>query len=114
MGERDGAALRQMRDYAFKAIEWTTPAGMSWTGDEKTVAAVVLIVGQIAEAARGISEAFRREHPEVAWREIAVMRNVLYHDFAQVDLDVLASTVAQDLPLLLEQLERILGVGSRE
>ncbi len=103
-----------MREYTLKAIEWTTPAGVSWTGDEKTVAAVVLIIGQIAEAARGISQTFRREHPEIAWREIAVMRNVLYHDFAQVDLGVLASTVAQDLPLLLEQVDRILGTGSRE
>lgn len=34
----------------------------------------------IGEAVRAIDPAFRNKHPQVPWRDIAGMRNILVHD----------------------------------
>lgn len=62
----------------------------------------------IGEAARGVSEAFRAEHPEIAWREIVGLRNLLVHEYLRVDTVSLWETVSTDLPALIETLTKLL------
>ncbi|HEX5370550.1 MAG TPA: HepT-like ribonuclease domain-containing protein [Dehalococcoidia bacterium] len=40
----------------------------------------------VGEAARRISDTYRTAHPEIPWRSIIGLRNVLAHDYANVDL----------------------------
>jgi len=61
----------------------------------------------IGEAARGISQEFKDRHPGVAWKQMAGMRDRLIHGYYDVNLDVVWETISQDLPLLIEQLEKI-------
>ena len=60
-----------------------------------------LIVG---EAAGQISDALRKEHPEIPWRIIVGMRNVLIHDYVQTNYKLVWHTVKNDLPKLQAQL----------
>lgn len=61
----------------------------------------VVIIG---EAARGMSEDFRREHPDIPWPLMIGMRNLVIHAYWQVDHDELWLTATRDIPRLLEQL----------
>lgn len=63
----------------------------------------------IGEAAKHVSDATRRTHPRVPWREIAGARDRLVHGYFDVDLDVVWSIVAKDLPNLVVSLEGLLG-----
>lgn len=49
------------------------------------------------DARPGPSEGGRREIPEIPWREIIAMRNRLIHAYFDVDLDVVWTTVRDDL-----------------
>jgi len=41
----------------------------------------------IGEAAKNISKQFKKRHPEIPWKEMAGMRDVLIHEYFGVDLD---------------------------
>lgn len=62
----------------------------------------------LGEAARGISEALRQRHPEVPWREVVAMRNVLSHRYFGIDVERVWNTVERNLPRLRAQLTTIL------
>lgn len=69
----------------------------------------LLIIG---EAASNLGSEVREAAPDVPWREIVGMRNVLVHDYDSVDLDILWDVVENELLELrtrLEQLREDLG-----
>ena len=42
----------------------------------------------IGQAARGISGELQAAYPEIPWREMIGMRNVVVHDYADIDLSL--------------------------
>lgn len=63
----------------------------------------LLIIG---EAARRVSEVTRQTLPSVPRAAINGMRNRLVHEYDEIDLDVVWSTVMNSLPTLISELEK--------
>ena len=61
----------------------------------------------IGEAAKRVSEDLKTTYPDLPWRRIAGFRDVLIHNYATVNLALVWNVVANDLPVLLPQLEQI-------
>jgi len=62
----------------------------------------------IGEAARALSHSFKTKPSKIRWSEIIGMRNILVHDYFGIDVEVVWSTVKDDLPTLKRQIESIL------
>jgi len=62
----------------------------------------------LGEAARRVSEEFRSAHPELPWSDMVGMRNVLIHEYDDVDLHVVWRTVVDELPGIVASAERLL------
>lgn len=55
----------------------------------------------IGEATKRLSKGFREQHPSIPWKEIAGMRDVITHDYDEVDLDEVWAVINENLPQLL-------------
>ena len=62
----------------------------------------------IGEAARRVSVAYRETHPEIPWRMIIGQRNILAHEYGQIDHELLYKTATDDIPALIAQLKELL------
>jgi uncharacterized protein with HEPN domain len=62
----------------------------------------------VGEAASHIPESLRQQHPQIPWPQIIGTRNRLVHGYDLVDYDIIWSTIAEDLPPLIAELEKIL------
>jgi uncharacterized protein with HEPN domain len=77
--------------------------------DRQLLLALVKAVEIIGEAATRVSTETRLEHPKIPWQDIVAMRHRLTHGYYDIDLDIVWSTVTQDLAPLAEALDRVLA-----
>lgn len=75
--------------------------------------AVIRALEIIGEAAAQVPAEIRTAYPNVPWREIVGMRNVVIHNYFGVDEAVVWRTVQEDLPPLKKSIKRILKDISR-
>ena len=50
----------------------------------------------------------KRVSPDIPWRDIIAMRNRLIHGYFDVDLNIVWNTVTDELPPIIQQLEKSL------
>jgi len=79
-----------------------------FSGDKKTVYAVMKALEIIGEAAKNIPNALKDEHPEVPWKFMAGIRDKVVHGYFVVDLPIIWSTAKRDVPSLKEPIVEML------
>ena len=60
--------------------------------------AVVHQLEIIGEATKRVSKELRSKHPDIPWSDMAGMRDVLLHDYIDVDLGVVWKTASENIP----------------
>ncbi|MCI2429883.1 DUF86 domain-containing protein [Candidatus Acetothermia bacterium] len=79
-----------------------------FSGDKKTVYAVIRTFEIIGEATKNIPPAVRRNYSEVPWKKMAGMRDKMIHEYFGVDLEVVWKTVQEDTPALKPLIEQVI------
>lgn len=111
MSKRDARLLLQDMLESLEKIERYT-AGLTFerfAQDDRTVDAVVCNLEVIGEAARQIPSEVRERYPEVPWRRVIGLRNVVVHEYFAVDVEIVWTVVRQSLPELKEALRRMMA-----
>jgi len=72
------------------------------------------LVEIIGEAAARIPSDLRDRLPGIPWADVVGMRNKLIHGYDTVDLDILWDTVTNELPALVEALEKLTDPAASE
>ncbi|MBA3723985.1 MAG: DUF86 domain-containing protein [Candidatus Levybacteria bacterium] len=63
----------------------------------------------IGEATKRIPDDFKKNYPNIPWKEMAGMRDILIHQYTEVDDDIVWKTISQKIPPLKKRIETILN-----
>lgn len=107
--DRDRAYLLDILEAARLAISYIEgKAEEEFFADVQCQDSVIRRLEIIGEAARRISEETRAAHPELPWSEMIGMRNILIHEYDDVDLPIVWKTIQSELPGIVAKVERLL------
>jgi uncharacterized protein with HEPN domain len=70
--------------------------------------AVIYKLAVIGEAVKRLPPAFRDRHPDIPWKRIAGMRDVVIHEYDQTELPRIWNVVQRDAPKLRRAIGRML------
>ncbi len=82
--------------------------------DPKTQDAVVRNLEIIGEAVKRVPEEIRTKYSQVSWRPAAAMRDFLIHDYPEVDIEAVWSTITRDLAPLKTEVQKIIQEHGKE
>jgi uncharacterized protein with HEPN domain len=95
--------LIHIRECCERILEYTAGIEATWPGVSLVHDAVCRNLEIIGEAA------FRAAHPEIPWRAMMDVRNILIHAYDRVSAGILVDVVRQDIPPLLASVKHLLG-----
>ena len=105
---RDDAYLVDILESAKIALEYV--AGKSWDEfyeDMQCQDAVLRRIEIIGEAARHVSPQTQKKYPQIPWRDLTVLRNLVIHQYDAVDINQVWDTVQNKLPSLVKEISKI-------
>lgn len=109
MNARDPAYLWDMHSAATELAEALHEVSLEmFLADRVLARATERWLGIIGEAARRISPDCMAANPHVPWREIIGLRNILAHEYGQVDQELVYTTAMNDIPMLIEYLHALM------
>jgi len=76
--------------------------------NQTIVKAVLYDFVVIGEATRNVPDEIQSRYPLIPWRLMGGMRNVVTHEYFQVNLSRVWETIQNDLPSLVPELEEVL------
>ena len=95
-------AIQRIEKYAGRGRQ-------AFVADELIQTYIVHNLQILGEAAAKIPAEQQHEYPELPWPKMVGMRNVLVHNYFNIDLDIVWQVVESELPALQEKISRIVG-----
>jgi uncharacterized protein with HEPN domain len=68
----------------------------------------------IGEAAGKMPQYAREKYPEIPWGQIVGFRNIVVHDYNDIDYIKMWNTIKNDIPQNIVEIERMLEMGKNE
>ena len=107
--ERTQRTLRDFLAFADLGARLVARGRAAFDADEMLRLAAEAILHRIGEAVSRLDSSFTEAHPEVAWRRMKGMRNVIAHDYDLVDHSILWNALESDLPREAAAIARIVS-----
>lgn len=102
--------LEDILEASGKIYSYT--AGLSYEGFRESsmvVDAVIRNLEVIGEAIKQLPEPLREQYPDIPWKRIAGLRDILIHAYFGIDFEVIWDVITTKLPTLQERVQQILS-----
>ncbi len=102
--------LEDILEAARRIHGYTSAMGAKeFASDPKTFDAVVRNLEIIGEATKKIPETIRSQRPQVGWKRIAGLRDILIHEYFGVDAEIVWDIIKNKLPSLEREVAELLA-----
>lgn len=91
--ERDIVLLKEVLDLIDLTMEHVPPDIEQFFADVNARDATALRLQAIGEHMRSLSNDFREQHPELPWLQAIAMRNVIAHEYGNLDFTIVWNVV---------------------
>ncbi len=109
MLRNDRIRMQHMLDSARESVGFVQGKSRDDLGTDRLLTLGILkCIEIIGEAAARIDKETQKKYQNILWSDIIGMRNRLVHIYFDIDLDTIWKTVTQDIPPLIEELEKVL------
>jgi uncharacterized protein with HEPN domain len=109
MSLSDRTTVGHMRDACSRIAGFVGSVPVTdFHADRWCLSAVAYQLIIIGEATKRLSRAFRDNHRSIDWRDMAGMRDVLAHDFQDLNIVTVWRTATHHVPLLAATVDRML------
>lgn len=82
--------------------------------DSMRQSAILYQIVIVGEATKRLSQAYRLQYPEIPWKRIAGLLDILTHQYDRVDVDVIWEVIQQEMPELLAMITPLLPEETAE
>lgn len=113
MNERDRAYLLDIAESIRLIKEYCQPGETAFRTSQALQDAVARRLEIIGEASKRLSIEIRDQNPDIPWKQICGLRDVLIHDYGMVNASIVWKVVEMDLPSLQDCVRRLLKYGER-
>lgn len=100
--------LAQILERIIRIEDFTRVGKQSFVDNPLIQDAVIRNLEVIGEASRRVGTEYQTVHPEIPWREMSGLRNILIHDYESVNLEKIWQVIKKELPSVKDTLEKIL------
>jgi uncharacterized protein with HEPN domain len=100
--------LHDIQEAIERIWKYTNQGQNLFDQDELIQTWVIYHLEIIGEAARAIPQDFKNLHPEISWRQINGMRNILIHHYFGINQDRIWAVIEHDLPVLKSSVDALL------
>jgi uncharacterized protein with HEPN domain len=105
----DEVYLQHILDALAKVEEYASVGHDRFLAESHWHDAIIRQLEIVGEATKRLSPDFRARHPELPWRRVAGLRDVLIHQYMGVDLEAVWGIVLDHVPVLRKHVEQILA-----
>jgi uncharacterized protein with HEPN domain len=100
--------LAQILERIARIEDFTAMGKTSFLNNPLIQDAVIRNLEVIGEASRRVGSAYQVAHPEIPWREMSGLRNILVHDYESVNLEKIWQVVEKELPSVKDTVKKML------
>ena len=79
----------------------------AFSNDRKTSSATIRELEVIGEAVGKISLELKTEYPDINWRDMKDLRNLLIHEYFGIDLEIIWNIIIKDIPTFKNSIIRV-------
>ncbi len=107
--DRDLGYVWDMQDAACQVLEFSKDKTLKDYQQNKILRlAVERLLEIIGQAAKEVSEDFKKQYPSLPWLRVIGLRNVLAHEYGDIKDEKIYLVATRDIYPLIEQLKQIL------
>ena len=105
--KEDKVYIKHILECIDKINKYTRQGKKTFMLSELIQDAVIRNLEIIGEASKNISQELKGKNPNITWKEMAGLRDVLIHEYFGVDLYIVWNVVKNELPKIKTYLDEI-------